>query len=507
MSLREELGQDLAAAEQRLRGYRFDPVLRELGEVVELIGGVARVRGLPHATADELLVLAGVPALAFDLREDGIGAVLLARGAGLVAGGRARRTFRVAEAPIGDTLLGRVVGPLGRVLDDGPPLRPSGWAALDRPPPELTERAPVRRALHTGVAVIDALLPIGRGQRELLVGDRQTGKTSLALTAVLSQRDSGVLCVVCSIGQRAAALAGTVAELRSRGALRHTTVVAATADAPAGLQYLAPFAAMTLAESWARRGRHVLLILDDLTRHARAYRELALLLRRPPGREAYPGDIFFLHARLLERACNLAAGGSITALPILEVEGQDLSAFIPTNLISISDGQVVLSERLARKGVLPPVDVGLSVSRVGGRAQGALLREIAGDVRLDFAQFEELEAFTRFAARLDDSSRQVLRRGRRVRAAMQQAALEPLAPEAQLLTLAAVAGGVLDTVPEGALADAIAALRAAGPDHEGLLRDLEQEAGGQSREPTTGLRHRLRVALADAVAPWRHDDG
>jgi F-type H+/Na+-transporting ATPase subunit alpha len=337
------------------------------------------------------------------------------------------------------------------------------------------------------------------------VGDRQTGKTSLALTAVLNQRDTGVLCVVCSIGQRAATVAGIVAQLTGHHALAHTAVVAATADDPPGLQYLAPFAAMTLAEHWARRGRHVLLVLDDLTRHARAYRELALLLRRAPGREAYPGDIFFLHARLLERACNLEGGGSVTALPLLEVEGQDLSAYIPTNLISISDGQVVLSERLARKGVLPPVDVGLSVSRVGGRAQAAALRAVAGNIRLDFAQFEELEDFARFATRLDDASRLALRRGRRVRAALRQGALEPLPYEAQLLTLIAVADGALDDVPEHRTATAVAALREAGPRHAALLHELERhtEAGEIPRE----LTERVRAVVERIVAPWRPDRG
>lgn len=505
MKLRDALARDLEAAERRIRDYRFEPALQERGEVIEVVGGVARVRGLPGATADELLLLGDVPALAFDLHGDGIGAVLLGRGEGLVAGTAAHRTARAVETPVGDALLGRVVDPLGRVLDGGPPLRPSGRDPLDRPPPNLTARAPVRTPLHTGVAVIDALLPIGRGQRELLVGDRQTGKSSLALTAVLSQRDTGVLCVVCSIGQRAASVAAVVAELRGRRALETTAVVAASADDPPGLQYLAPFAAMALAEHWAGQGRHVLLVLDDLTRHARAYRELALLLRRPPGREAYPGDIFFLHARLLERACNLKGAGSITALPILEVEGQDLSAYIPTNLISISDGQVVLSERLARKGILPPVAVGLSVSRVGGRAQAAALRRVAADIRVDFAQFEELEAFARFAARLDDASRQVLRRGRRVRAVLQQGALEPLRPEAQLLALAAVAGGVLDRIPGEKLAAAVAELRRAGPEHAGVLRGLED--AGEDDETAAERRAEVLAVAEGIVAPWSEGRG
>lgn len=507
MSTIERLERDLGSAARRLSAYRFSPVLEELGEVAQVAGGTARIHGLPAAGSEELLMLGDVPALAFDLQQEAIGAVLLGRGDNVTAGSRARRTGRVAEVKVGDALLGRVVDALGHPLDGRPPPRLRETRKLEQPPPGLTERSPIRTPLHTGVAVIDALLPIGRGQRELIVGDRQAGKTSLALTAILSQRHSGVACIYCAIDQRTSAVAKLIAELRRRDAMRHTVVVMAAAEEPAGLKYLAPFTAMTMAEHWARAGRHVLLVLDDLTRHARAYRELSLLLRRPPGREAYPGDIFFLHARLLERAANLSGGGSVTALPLLEVEGQDLSAYIPTNLISISDGQVVLSEKLARRGTLPAVDVGLSVSRVGGKAQPAALRMVAGDVRLGYAQFEELEEFARFATRLDEASQHALRRGRRVRAALRQGALEPLALEAQLLTLAAVADGVLDDVPDAKLAEAVAALREAGPRRVPELGELDVTSAARSPGAADAARSALSALATTVLGPWSVGDG
>jgi len=366
------------------------------------------------------------------------------------AGTSVRRTGRVLDVPVGDPLLGRVVDPLGRPLDGGPPVESRERLPVERPATPIIDRAPVSEPLQTGVKVVDALFPIGRGQRELIVGDRQTGKTSIALSAVLAQRETGVLCVYCSIGRRGAEVARTVATLRRSGALGYTAIVVVPSEAEPGLRQIAPFAAMSMAEAWMEAGRHVLLILDDLVQHARAHREVSLLLRRPPGREAYPGDIFYLHSRLLERATQRTAargGGSLTALPIVETQERDLAAYVPTNLISITDGQIVLSPELFRLGQLPAVDVGLSVSRVGGKAQRPAYRAVAGGLRLSYAQFQELESFARLGAELDESTRDTLTRGRRVREVLKQGALDPISVAAQIVALLAAHDGVFDAVP------------------------------------------------------------
>jgi F-type H+-transporting ATPase subunit alpha len=438
---------------------------REVGRVVSVGQGVARVRGLPGVRAEELVSLhGGLLGLAYNLDPDEVGVVLLGHGPHLAAGSLAHRTGRILDVPVGEGLVGRVVDALGRPLDDRGPLRLGARRPVERPAPPVLHRAPVTQPLQTGLKVIDSLLPIGRGQRELILGDRQTGKTAVALDAILNQRDTGVLCVYCAIGQRSSAVAKFLAVLRQYDALRYCVVVVAAGDEPPGVQFVAPYSATTMAEYFMEHGRDVLIVYDDLTRHARSYRELSLLLRRPPGREAYPGDIFYLHSRLLERSTRLRAeygGGSLTALPIAETQAQNVSAYIPTNLISITDGQIVLSPELFRKGVLPAVDVGRSVSRVGGKAQLPCYRAVAGELRLSYSQFEELEVFARFGTRLDDDTRTMLERGRRVREVFKQPQYETLPVPDQVAVLLAAGEGLLNAVPLEQVAEVERAVRTA----------------------------------------------
>jgi len=428
------------------------PELRfgEVGEIVQLGGGIARVRGLPGITAEELVAFpGGVFGIAVDLDPREIGVMLLDDGEALSTGDEARATGRIADTPVGEGLLGRVIDPDGRVLDHGGPLEFSARLPIESIAPAIIERAPVTQPLQTGIKAVDALIPIGRGQRELIVGDRQTGKTAVAVGTIINQREQNVVCIYCAIGQRGTAVARVVDTLRSHDALRYTIVVVGSGEDTPGLQFITPYAATTMAEYFMRQGRDVLIVYDDLTRHARAYRELSLLLRRPPGREAYPGDIFYIHSRLLERSTHLneaAGGGSLSALPIVETQAQDISAYIPTNLISITDGQIYLSPNLFHKGHLPAIDVGLSVSRVGGSTQFPAFRAVANDLRLAYSQFEELESFARFATRLDDETRRVIEHGRRVRAVLKQAEHEALRAGAQVAVLKAVTAGLLDDI-------------------------------------------------------------
>jgi F-type H+-transporting ATPase subunit alpha len=450
------------ALEQLMRERDAGLDTAEIGVVTQHGNGVARVRGLPGVRSEELILFPGhALGMAFDLNQEDVGVLLLEDARDLRAGNEARRTGRVLDAPAGEALLGRVISPTGQPLDDRGPLRATGRRPIEREAPPIMARAPVNAPLQTGVKSIDALIPIGRGQRELILGDRQTGKSAIAVDAILNQRDTGVLCVYCAIGQRSSAVARVIGALRERGAMAHTLVVVAGAEEPPGLQYVAPYAATAIAEAFMEQGRDVLIVYDDLTRHAWAYRELSLLLRRPPGREAYPGDIFYIHSRLLERATRLRAGGSLTALPIAETEAQNVSAYIPTNLISITDGQVYLSPELFQRGVLPAVDVGKSVSRVGGKAQQSAFRAVAGDLRLSYSQFEELESFARFGTRLDEETRRVLARGQRVREALKQPQYAPMPAAEQIAILLAVTSGVLDGVPVERIAGAERAVRRA----------------------------------------------
>lgn len=425
--------------------------LEEYGTVIYVGQGVARVQGLPNVRADELVRFPGdLMGLAFNLDENEVGVILLDEGESLQSGAEVRRTGRILDVPVGQALLGRVVDALGRPLDNLGPVHAAANAAVEAEAPRIMDRAPVTVPLATGIKVIDAAIPIGRGQRELILGDRQTGKSAIALDCILNQKGKDVVCVYCAIGQRGAAVAKAIADLRERNCLSYCIVVVAPGDAPAGLQFVAPYAAMAMAEYFMRQGRDAVVVFDDLTRHARAYRELSLLLRRPPGRESFPGDIFYIHSRLLERSTHLRpelGGGSVTALPIIETEEQNISAYIPTNLISITDGQIYLTPELFRKGVLPAVDVGKSVSRVGGKAQLPAYRAVAGDLRLYYSQFEELEVFSRFGTRLDENTRRTLARGRAIREALKQPQYDPLTTVDQIAILLAATSGLLDDVP------------------------------------------------------------
>ena len=435
------------------RREAFTPQLapREVGTITSIATGIAKVSGLPGVGFEEVLRFAGdVYGIAFNVDEDEIGVVLLGDYWQLHAGDEVERRGHVMDVPVGNALIGRIINPLGRPLDGNGPVVTSGRLPIERTAPHIMDRAPVTVPLQTGIKVIDALIPIGRGQRELIVGDRQTGKTTIALDTILNQRDQNVLCVYCAIGQRASGVAKVVAALREKGAMDYTIVVVTEGNDPPGLAYIAPYAATSIAEYFMAQGRDVLVVYDDLTHHARAYRELSLLLRRPPGREAFPGDIFYLHARLLERATHLRqelGGGSLTALPIIETEAQDISAYIPTNLISITDGQIYLSPSLFELGVLPAVDVGKSVSRVGGKAQRAAYRAVAGDLKLAYAQFEELETFARFGARLDENTRKIIEHGRRIRACLKQPEFAPVSVAAQIAVLLALTAELFDRVP------------------------------------------------------------
>jgi F-type H+-transporting ATPase subunit alpha len=452
------LGRTFDGIETTLRHFVIPFDLVEVGTVVSVSTGIAHVSGLPGVGSEELIEFTGgLLGIAFNVDEDEIGVVLLGDYTQLRAGDRVHRTGRVSDVAVGDGLLGRVIDPLGRPLDGGGAVASSQRLPIERPSPPIMDRLPVTVPLQTGLKVVDALIPIGRGQRELILGDRQTGKTTIAIDTILNQRDKNVICVYCAICQRASAVAKAVANLREKGAMDYTVVVVAEGNDPPGLAFIAPYAATSIAEYFMESGRDVLIVYDDLTQHAEAYRELSLLLRRPPGREAFPGDIFYIHSRLLERSTHLSkerGGGSLTALPIIETEAQDISAYIPTNLISITDGQIHLSPSLFQLGVLPAVDVGKSVSRVGGEAQRPAYRAVAGDLKLAYAQFEELETFSRFGARLDEATRKIIEHGQRIRSCLKQSEFAPVSVPAQIMILVALSEALFDLIPMDRMNDA-----------------------------------------------------
>jgi len=461
--LNKALDQTFEALERVLEDHHPALEAQDVGTVIYVGPGTVRVAGLRGVRSEELLRFPGdTLGMAFSIDPSEIGVVLLDQGEVLEAGSEVHRTHRGLDVPVGEAMIGRIVDGLGRPLDSG-----AGLQDLDRRPAEssarpIMDRAPVTVPLQTGLKVVDSLIPVGRGQRELIVGDRQTGKTAIALDTIINQADKDVLCIYCAVGKRASAVAKVVSDLRHHQALDYTIVLVATEEDPPGLQFITPYAAMTVGEYFMDQGRDVLVIFDDLTRHARAYRELSLLLRRPPGREAFPGDIFYIHSRLLERSTHLRneyGGGSLTALPIVETEAQNISAYIPTNLISITDGQIYLSPELFQKGILPAVDVGKSVSRVGGKTQLVAYRAVAGDLRLSYSQFEELEAFSRFGTRLDEDTRQTLERGRRVREILKQPEYQPLSAAEQIAVLVAVNEGILDSLALHQVAQAEARIR------------------------------------------------
>ncbi|TLD40351.1 MAG: ATP synthase alpha chain [Candidatus Jettenia ecosi] len=434
-----------------LREHKVKLESRETGTVHFIGEGIARVKGLPGVKLNELIRFSDNKAgIAFNLDPEEIGIVLLDEAQTLKAGSEVYRTGRVLDTPVGDALLGRVVDSLGRPLDERGPLHASQRQPIEREAPGILDRAPVSVPLQTGILVIDALIPIGRGQRELILGDRQTGKTSIAVNAIINQRDKDVICVYCSIGQKISGVAKIIDDLRKYRTMKKCIVVVATGEDSPGLRFAAPYAATSMAEYFMEQGKDVLIVYDDLSRHARTYREISLLLRRPPAREAYPGDIFYIHSRLLERSTHLSkeyGGGSLTALPIVETEAQNISAYIPTNLISITDGQIYLSPELFQKGILPALDVGKSVSRLGGKAQLSAYHEIAGNSRLSYSQFEELESFARFGTRLDERTRKILARGQHIREILKQSSYDLLSAPEQVAILLSVTQGLFDNVP------------------------------------------------------------
>lgn len=485
----------------------FTPQLtpHDVGTITTVSTGIAKVSGLPGVGYEELLEFpGGVFGIAFNVDADEVGVVLLGDYWHLHAGDQVERTGRVMDVAVGEGLLGRVIDPLGRPLDDRGPVEFSQRLPIERPAAAIMDRLPVTEPLQTGIKVIDALIPIGRGQRELILGDRQTGKTAIAIGTILNQRGKDVICVYCAIGQRAAAVANAVAIIREKGALDYTVVVVTEGNDAPGLAYIAPYAATSIAEHFIHAGRDVLIVYDDLTHHARAYRELSLLLRRPPGREAFPGDIFYIHSRLLERSTHLSdelGGGSLTALPIIETEAQNISAYIPTNLISITDGQIYLSPDLFDLGVLPAIDVTKSVSRVGGKAQLAAYRAVAGDLKLAYAQFEELESFARFGARMDDDARQIIDHGRRIRACLKQPEFAPASVPEQITVLLALTSRLFELVPLAKMVEAEHAVREAASEMSSEVRERLQRGEklkDQDRDAIIALARRAVARFSSA---------
>jgi len=473
-------------------------VPEEIGIITSLSTGIATISGLPNLGNEELVSFAGGRlGMAFNVDEDEVGLILLCDYQDLHVGDEVRRTGRVMDVAVGNALLGRVLDPLGRPIDGKPPLMIEHRLPVERPAPAIMDRAPVSVPLQTGLKVVDAMIPIGRGQRELILGDRQTGKTAIAIDTILNQRGQNVVCVYCAIGQRASSVAKVIANLREKGAMEYTVVIVAEGNNAPGLVYITPYAATSIAEWFMEQGRDVLIVYDDLTQHAQAYRELSLLLRRPPGREAYPGDIFYIHSRMLERSTHLIkelGGGSLTALPIIETDAQDISAYIPTNLISITDGQVYLSPTLFELGVLPAVDVAQSVSRVGSQAQKPAYRAVAGDLKLAYSQFEELETFAKFGTHLDDATRKSIDHGQRIRACLKQPESQPVAVAEQIIVLIALQAGLfdqmsLDKVPDGELA------------LQKALATLSKDVAGRlmSEDKLSDQDHKAIVELAKAT--------
>jgi F-type H+-transporting ATPase subunit alpha len=463
--LKELLDQTFMMLDRTLEGQKAELTEEEIGTVVYVGAGIARAVGLPGVQSEEVVRLTqSLFGMVFNIDPQEIGIVLMGESEELKAGAEVRRTGRVIDVPVGEALVGRVVDAMGRPLDGQGPIQTSERLAIEQDAAGIIDRLPVTVPLQTGLTVVDALIPVGRGQRELILGDRQTGKTAVAIDTIINQADKNVICVYCAIGKQSSAVAKAVANLREREVMDYTFVVSTTGEDPPGLQFVAPYAATSMAEYFMRRGHDVLIVYDDLTRHADAYRELSLLLRRPPGREAFPGDIFYIHSRLLERSTHLReglGGGSLTALPIIETEAQNISAYIPTNLISITDGQIYLSPELFQKAILPAVDVGKSVSRVGGRTQLPAYQAVAGPLRLAYAQFEELETFARFGTRLDEDTRKKLERGRRVRESLKQPQYEPIPAPEQIAVLVAVNEGLFDPLPVDKVQEAAGRVRKA----------------------------------------------
>lgn len=442
---------------EQIEDLDTDLDVKEVGTVLSVGDGIASVHGLENVMASELVEFEnGVQGLALNLEEDSVGVVIMGSDRGIHEGDRVERTGRIADVPVGDNMLGRVVNALGEPVDGKGEIDNDDRLPIEREVPNVMERTPVEEPLQTGIKAIDSMIPIGRGQRELIIGDRQTGKSAIGIDTIINQKDSDVKCVYVAVGQKKSTVAEVVNRLEEEGAMEYTTVVSAPASDPAPLQYIAPYAGCSIAEHFRDKGEHALIIYDDLSKHAVAYRQLSLLLRRPPGREAYPGDVFYLHSRLLERAAKYHpdhGGGSLTALPIIETKAGDVSAFIPTNVISITDGQIYLESDLFYQGVRPAINVGISVSRVGGEAQIDAMKDVAGTLRLDLAQYREQEAFAQFGTDLDEETQQQLDRGERLVEILKQKENNPLPVEEQIAIIYAGVNGYLDDVPTDDIRD------------------------------------------------------
>jgi len=482
---------------EEIENYDKAVQVSEVGSVISVGDGIARIYGLEKVMAGELIEFPhGIAGIALNLEEDQVGAVLLGEANEISQGDEVRRTGRIMSVPVGEALIGRVVNALGQPIDDKGPVQTDKFSPIERLAPGVVDRQPVKEPLQTGLKAIDSMIPIGRGQRELIIGDRQTGKTAIGLDTIINQKGGDVICIYVAIGQKRSTVAQVVKTLEEHGAMEYTIVVAATASDPAPMQYIAPYSGCAMGEFFRDSGRHALCIYDDLSKHAAAYREISLLLRRPPGREAYPGDVFYLHSRLLERAAKLSKelnSGSLTALPIIETQAGDVSAYIPTNVISITDGQIYLDTDLFNSNVRPAIDVGLSVSRVGGSAQIKAMRQVAGTLRLDLAQYRGLAAFAQFGSDLDKVSMAQLARGRRLTEVLKQPQYQPLPVEKQILILFAGANAFLDDLPvEECRKFESELMKFVENAHPGLLQRIREE-----KQLNDALRTDLQAAIKE----------
>ncbi len=478
----------VTALKEQIAAFKTEVHVEETGRVVSVGDGIARMSGLSNCQSQEMLEFAdGTLGIALNLEEETVGAIILGDYKGIKEGDTVKRTGRIMSVPVGDELIGRVVNAIGAPVDGGKPFTTKKFYPVERVAPGVMSREPVNRPVQTGVKSVDALIPIGRGQRELIIGDRQTGKTAIALDTIINQKGKNMICIYVAIGQKDSKVARVVRKLEETGAMEYSVVVVAGASEPAPMSFLAPYAGVAIAEYFADQGKDVLIVYDDLTKQAWAYREMSLLLRRPPGREAYPGDVFYLHSRLLERACNLNkehGGGSITALPIIETQAGDVSAYIPTNVISITDGQIFLETDLFYRGVRPAMNIGISVSRVGGSAQTKPMKKVAGKLKLSMAQFRELEAFSQFASDLDADTKKQIDRGQRMTEYLKQPQFSPVPVEEQVAGIYAISNGFFDSIP-------VAEIKAAEEKFLSFLRGakstlLEKIAAGEWSEEVEG---------------------
>jgi F-type H+/Na+-transporting ATPase subunit alpha len=492
---------------KQIENFEAGVTVMEVGTVIKVGDGIAEIHGLEKVMAGELLEFPhDVRGLALNLEEDKVGAVLFGEFQAIMEGDLVKRTGRIMQVPVGDALIGRVVDALGNPIDEQGPLITDDYNPIERIAPGVVDRQPVKEPLQTGLKAIDAMVPIGRGQRELIIGDRQTGKTAVAVDTIINQKGKDVICIYVAIGQKASTVAQVVKTLQDFGAMEYTIVVKATASDPAAMQFLAPYSGAAMGEFFRDRGRHALTIYDDLSKQAAAYREISLLLRRPPGREAYPGDVFYLHSRLLERAAKLSdakGGGSLTSLPIIETQAGDISAYIPTNVISITDGQIFLEADLFNSGIRPAINVGNSVSRVGGSAQIKAMKQVAGTLRIDLAQFRELQAFAQFGSDLDKATQAQLARGQRLVEILKQPQYRPMDIEKQVLVIWAASSGYIDDIGVEDVRDFEAELlKFVENSHPGLLQQIREK-----KNLTDELKSDLQTALKDFKDLWKEKTG